>query len=212
MEQTHGVGPMSASEEEGSVVHVAIGQFGGPTTVINASLLGALETLDRSGAAVRGIVGGTHGLIEGRTIELTGRAASLQWLARTPGAALRSGRRADVSDDDVQQAVRSLHALGAGALLVIGGNGTMALGHRLATAARAAHVDLSVIGIPKTVDNDVAGVDHTPGYPSAASFVLMALRDLRLDLQAMIGFEQVRVVEVMGRGTGRLAAVAARSR
>ena len=189
-------------------MRVAIGQFGGPTAVINNSLLGALETLDDAGATVFGIVGGTTGLLQGRTMELSGLSPSLQWLALTPGSALRAGRRGDVTEADLLTAVRHLQAQRVDALLVIGGNGTMALGNRLAGVASERHYPLRVIGIPKTIDNDIVGVDHTPGYPSAVSFVRMALRDLQIDLEAMAGFEQVRVVEVMGRSAGWLAAVA----
>ena len=188
-------------------MRVAIGQFGGPTAVINNSLLGALETLDDAGATVFGIVGGTTGLLQGRTMELSGLSPSLQWLALTPGSALRAGRRGDVTEADLLTAVGHLQAQRVDALLVIGGNGTMALGNRLAGIASERHYPLRVIGIPKTIDNDIVGVDHTPGYPSAVSFVRMALRDLQIDLEAMAGFEQVRVVEVMGRSAGWLAAV-----
>jgi len=189
-------------------MRVAIGQFGGPTAVINNSLLGALETLDSAGATVLGIVGGTTGLLQGQTSELSGLSPSLPWLAQTPGSALRSGRKAGVTYADLQTAVQQLEAKRVDAVLVIGGNGTMALGSRLASVARDCHYPLRVIGIPKTIDNDIVGVDHTPGYPSAVSFVRMALRDLSLDLEAMVGFEQVRVVEVMGRNAGWLVAVA----
>lgn len=189
-------------------MRVAIGQFGGPTAVLNASLYGALTQLDLDGATVFGVVGGGQGLVSGDFISLTGRSQDCGWLATTPGAALRAGRFAAFADR-VDVVVRHLRQRGIDGLLVIGGNGTMALADLIRREAISAGYGLQVMGVPKTIDNDLPGVDHTPGYPSAAHFLLGALRDLAHDLDAMAGFEQVRVVEVMGRHTGWLAAVAA---
>ncbi|WP_029421358.1 diphosphate--fructose-6-phosphate 1-phosphotransferase [Alicyclobacillus macrosporangiidus] len=187
---------------------VAIGQFGAPTAVLNASLFGALQVLDDAGAEVFGVIGGVRGLIHGDWFDLSRFSRHGQWLLRTPGAALRAGRYADFHEV-VDQAVEQLRQKGIDALIVMGGNGTMGLGAALHDAARAKGYPLAVIGVPKTIDNDIVGIDHTPGYPSAARFVIEAVRDLTLDLEAMVGFEQVRIVEVMGRRCGWLAAAAA---
>ncbi len=188
-------------------MRVAIGQFGGPTTVLNASLFGALRALCASGASAFGVVGGGAGLANGRFVPLPGKIDDFAWLKDTPGAALRSGRQAAFANH-VDVAVKNLRDSRMDGLLLVGGNGTMELADSLQREAQAQGYPLRVMGIPKTIDNDVVGIDHTPGYPSAARFVLQALRDLAQDLDAMTGFEQVRVVEVMGRNTGWLAAVA----
>jgi len=185
---------------------VAVGQFGAPTAVLNASLFGVLDTLQQANAQVYGIYGGARGLLNGHFLELVNGGAQ-DWLQRVPGAALAAGRQAGFAEAS-KEAVSKLKTEHFDALIVLGGNGTMALAQSIEQQAERARWKLPVIGVPKTIDNDIMGVDHTPGYPSAAQFVLQALRDLAIDLEAMVGFEQVRVVEVMGRRSGWLAAVA----
>ncbi|WP_067933220.1 6-phosphofructokinase [Alicyclobacillus kakegawensis] len=188
-------------------MRVAVGQFGAPTAVLNASLFGVLDSLSKAGAEVYGILGGAWGLSQGNVHPLS-FARPPEWLLHTPGAALGAGRQLSFAAH-AGEAVQNLRERHVDALIVMGGNGTMALGQIVERESQARGYDLQVIGIPKTIDNDIAGVDHTPGYPSAAQFVLKALCDLAIDLEAMVGFEQVRVVEVMGRRTGWLAAAAA---
>ncbi len=93
-------------------------------------------------------------------------------------------------------------------VLLIGGNGTMAAAHRIALAAP----DIRVVGVPKTVDNDLAGTYVAPGYPSAARYVAESVRDVGLDLRAMATFEDVVIFELMGRHAGWLAAASALAR
>ncbi len=186
---------------------VAVGQFGAPTAVLNATLFGALEVFDFAKTEVIGAVGGPNGLIHREFIPLRGRLEGLHWLLETPGAALLAGRKANFSAS-VEHVMKNLRHEGVEGLLVIGGNGTMAMADCILQAAKADGYDLQVVGVPKTIDNDLIGVDHTPGFPSAAQFVLQALSNLVADLESMVGFEQVRIVEVMGRKTGWLAATA----
>lgn len=82
----------------------------------------------------------------------------------------------------------------------------------MALAAALQAAGIPAVGIPKTIDNDLAGTDHAPGYPSAAAFVAAATADLAADLRAMAGFEDVRLIEVMGRRAGWLAAASALAR
>lgn len=185
---------------------VAVGQFGAPTAVFNASLYGVLDQLQQGNAEVLAIRGGALGLSQG-DLRAISTNEPLEWLLQTPGAALAAGRQSDFRQF-AGDAVGHLQAANIDALVVLGGNGTMALGQQMEEEARARGYGLQVIGVPKTIDNDIVGVDHTPGYPSAAQFILQAVRDLSIDLEAMVGFEQVRVVEVMGRRTGWLAAAA----
>ncbi|HMK62732.1 MAG TPA: 6-phosphofructokinase, partial [Acidimicrobiales bacterium] len=102
--------------------------------------------------------------------------------------------------------VERIVSAGVDGLALIGGNGTMHLADRLhRIGARRPGRRLSVVGVPKTVDNDVAGTDHSPGYPSAARFLVQAVSALAVDQQAMVSIEQVRVVETLGRRSGWLA-------
>ncbi len=185
-------------------MRVLVGQFGGPTAVLNASLYGVLEGLARPGVTALGVRGGGQGLLAGNLIPLSGPPPA--WLRTTPGAALGSGRhRPDAQDDARLARVASQ----VDAAVLIGGNGTMALAQRLAAVGEGR---LPVVGVPKTIDNDLRGTDHAPGYPSAARFVLTAVRDLATDLRAMAGFEDVRLIEVMGRDAGWLTAAASLAR
>lgn len=188
-------------------MRVVLGQFGAPTAVLNASLYGVADGFRDQNVELYGAVGGAFGLLQSQFAPFTEDLESLSWLKSTPGAALRAGRHADFSSV-VDQAVENLRRFGADGLVVMGGNGTMGLGHSIHEAAKTKGYSLQVVGVPKTIDNDILGIDHAPGFPSAANFVIKAVRDLTLDLEAMVGFEQVRVVEVMGRKAGWLAAAA----
>ena len=188
----------------GGWVRVLVGQFGGPTVVLNASLYGVLDGLARPGVTVLGVRGGGQGLLAGDLTPLSGPPPT--WLRTTPGAALGSGRHRPAAEDDARLARAAAQV---DAAVLIGGNGTMALAHRLAAVSGGR---LAVVGVPKTIDNDLWGTDHAPGYPSAARFVLTAVRDLATDLWAMAGFEDVRLIEVMGRNAGWLTAAASLAR
>ena len=195
--------PHGADPGEATRLRIVVAQFGGPTTVLNASLHGALEALHAGGAEVLAARGGARGLLAEPLAPLPGPPP--RHLLRTPGAALGAGRFA-VGAAEVATVAARLRGMGVEACLLMGGNGTMGL-------ALALHVaGLRVAAVPKTIDNDIVGTDHTPGYPSAAAFVAGAVADLATDLRAMAGFEDVRLIEVMGRRAGWLAAAAALAR
>ncbi|RXT07024.1 diphosphate--fructose-6-phosphate 1-phosphotransferase [Ammoniphilus sp. CFH 90114] len=186
---------------------IAIAQAGGPTAVINSSLYGFLKGFSHcDNVQVYGIYGGIAGLIDGRFIHLNHRAVGeYEWLQNVPGAALGAGRK-PLSEQDIGRIILQLKEKGVSALAIVGGNGTMWSCNQIAETAREMGYNLQVIGIPKTVDNDLVETDHTPGYGSAARFVAHAVRDLAFDLESMKNFENVRVVETMGRNVGWLAA------
>ncbi len=188
---------------------VAIAQVGGPTAVINSSLHGFLRELGQHGSepVVYGIQGGMSGFAEGRFVRLAAGSRT-DWLRSMPGAALEAGRKA-LTEADVEQCVRHLMAHDIRYVSLIGGNGTMWACSRIYRKALEMGYELHVVGIPKTVDNDIMETDHTPGFPSAARFVAHAVRDLAADLSSMRNFEQVRVIETMGRNVGWLTAAAA---
>lgn len=181
-------------------------QAGGPTAVLNTSLLGVVRGA-RDRAELYAVGGGPAGLVAGTFTPLD--ATVVEQRHRRAGALLGAGRLA-MSDADVEHAVRMLETAGIDGLVVIGGNGSMTLASRLAEAGRSQ--GLSVMGAPKTVDNDVVQTDRAPGFASAAAFVIDVVRNLADDQQAMGGLEDVRLVETIGRDVGwvALASLAAR--
>ncbi|MBK8047451.1 MAG: diphosphate--fructose-6-phosphate 1-phosphotransferase [Anaerolineales bacterium] len=195
-------------------MNALIAQCGGPTAVLNASLAGAVSAWQHVPGQGRifGSRYGLHGLETGNWVDLTGLTqADLDRLAHQPGAALGASRHRP-EDGNFAPMVRQLDVAGIGVVLLAGGNGTMAAAQRLNAVAAVEGVSLRVIGIPKTIDNDLAGTDVTPGYGSAARYVAYSTQDVTLDLYAMRGFDQVVVIEVMGRHAGWLAAAAALAR
>ncbi len=190
---------------------MVIGQSGGPTAVINASLVGAIHEAQRIDA-VDGIYGaqnGIEGLLDRRLIDLRREPAStVSALMTTPSAALGSCRYR-LKAEDPDRVVSLLRELGVRYFLYIGGNDSADTAHRVAEAAQAAGYDLRVIGIPKTIDNDLPVTDHCPGYGSAARFIAQTTMDSARCTEAMPGHYPVKVIEVMGRYAGWLAGAAA---
>ena len=182
---------------------------GGPTPVINASLLGVVEEARRH-AGIDGLWGARHGIdgiLRGHFIDLYGLSAeTLQAVGRAPSSALGTSR----SEADLEQLVAILQAREVRWLLYTGGNGSMGTAARIAAAVAAIDYELHVVGIPKTIDNDLVGTHHTPGYSTAARFFACALRDIGADNRALPG--QVEFVEVMGRNAGWLVAATALAR
>jgi 6-phosphofructokinase len=191
--------------------HLLIGQSGGATAVINASLAGAVRAA-LSTDAIDGIYGaryGIRGVLDGDLLDLRRQpVATWERLARTPSAALGSCRYR-LRDGDAERAVERLRALGVRYFLYIGGNDSADTALRLAAAARAMAYDLGVICVPKTIDNDLPETDHCPGYGSAARFIALATMDSALCTTSMPDHYPVKVIEVMGRDAGWLAAASA---
>jgi 6-phosphofructokinase 1 len=160
---------------------------------------------------------GWQGVVQADWIELTEYENRVPpYLEDLPGAALGSGRYR-LTDEELPRALEHLHRYRVGAVFVIGGNGSMAAAHKLHQAALSAgySVDgqpLRVVGVPKTIDNDLNGTDFAPGYGSAARFIAQTVRDVGLDLWSMRNFDDVAIVEVMGRHVGWLAAASALAR
>ncbi len=192
-------------------MNLLIAQCGGPTAVINASLASLVKAAQASPGIGR-VLGarlGLEGLLAGDWVELTGLTpADLARLRMQPGAALGGGRYRPTAED-LDRAPAWLAARGVDAVALIGGGGTMAAGLALDRAARAHGAPLRVAGVPKTIDNDLAGTDVAPGYGSAARFIAQTTRDAGLDLRAMRRFDDVMVIEVMGRHAGWLASASA---
>lgn len=195
-------------------MNVLVLQSGGPTPVFNASLWGVIDGC-RVEPKIKRLFGarqGIQGLISGDWVELTAFENRFPpYLDTQPGAALGCGRY-HLDAEQIPAILARLAHHEISAVIIIGGNGSMAAGQVLAEGAAAQGYALQVIGVPKTVDNDLAGTDFAPGYGSAARFIAQTVRDISLDLYAMRNFDDVAVVEVMGRHTGWLAAASALAR
>jgi ATP-dependent phosphofructokinase / diphosphate-dependent phosphofructokinase len=191
--------------------HLVIGQSGGATAVINASLVGAFHEALASDA-VDGIWGARHGIegvLKQDLLDLRAEPeATWQGLLTTPSAALGSCRYR-LQPEDPERALAILRRLGVRYFLYIGGNDSADTAHRIALAAQSAGYDLRVLCVPKTIDNDLPLTDHCPGYGSAARFLALATMDSALCTEAIPNHYPVKIIEVMGRDAGWLAAASA---
>jgi 6-phosphofructokinase len=193
---------------------LVVGQSGGPTQVINSSLVGIIEEalVNQSITGIYGSVRGISGVLNERFVDL-GRESreTLVLLRQTPGAALGTVRYKLVPED-YGRIVEILRAHDVRFFCYIGGNDSMDTAHKVHLAAQEMGYELCVIGVPKTVDNDLVHTDHCPGYGSAARFVALAVRDSGRDTESMGPSSPVKIVEVMGRNAGWLTAAAALGR
>ena len=190
-----------------------VGQSGGCTHVINASLRGVVEEARRrrSIAAIWGMRHGVEGIL-GRDIVNLGRETpeSIRRIGRCPAAALGSCRR-KVSRSEINEIIQFLRANDITHLIYIGGNDSAQTAHRISIAA-AREIATNVVAVPKTIDNDLPGTDHCPGFGSAARFIASVVADTGMETEGMRTVEPVKIIEVMGRNAGWLAASAALAR
>jgi 6-phosphofructokinase 1 len=187
---------------------ILVAQGGGPTAVINQSLVGvALEARRFSQIGhIYGAHHGVRGIIEEDFVDLTQETShNLEMVANTPSSALGSTR--DKPDAAYcHEIFKVLQAHQIGHFFYIGGNDSSDTVRIVSQEAQAANYNLRCIHIPKTIDNDLVGNDHTPGFPSAARFVAQAFAGANLDNAALPG---VYVGVVMGRHAGFLTAASA---
>jgi len=185
---------------------------GGPTAVINASLAGVIEQR-RAHPEITALYGARHGILgvlHEDFLDLDRQdPGAIENLARTPGSALGSCRH-KVRAEDYDRILKVFDAHQVRYFFYNGGNDSMDTAWKVAHLAEQAGYELRVIGIPKTIDNDLPETDHCPGYGSAALFYACALRDIGADLRELPG--RVTVVEVMGRDAGWLTAATALAR
>lgn len=183
---------------------IVIGQVGGPTSVINTTLSGFVKSTKDDHELIY-IENGYEGLFYGRFIK--GEEKLNKWIIdneRVPGACLGSGRFS-LSERSIETCVEQLKSINADTLVVIGGNGTMKALNKIEEKSTEIGFQIQVIGLPKTVDNDLGGTDHAPGFGSAAKYVAQTTLDISRDLRSMKNFEKVRILETMGRNSGWLA-------
>ncbi|HUG23061.1 6-phosphofructokinase [Piscinibacter sp.] len=190
---------------------ILIAQGGGPTAVINQSLVGAVLAARgfRGIDLVYGARHGVRGIVNEDFVDLTQETShNLERVAATPASALGSTRdKPDVKY--CQEIFKVLQAHGIGQFFYIGGNDSSDTVRIVSEEAAKAGYPLRCMHIPKTIDNDLVGNDHTPGFPSAARFVVQAFAGANLDNAALPG---VYVGVVMGRHAGFLTAASALAR
>ena len=199
--------------------NLIVGQSGGPTAVINCSLYGVVSEArankDKIGH-IYGMVNGIEGFLSGNFLDfdekLPGKMA--EGLKITPAAYLGSCRYKlpDSLEDPVYaELFKRFEELSIGYFFYIGGNDSMDTTSKLSRYAQKIGSDVKVLGLPKTIDNDLVLTDHTPGYGSAARYVAETVREIVLDA-SVYNKESVTILEIMGRHAGWLTAAGALAR
>lgn len=189
-------------------------QSGGPTSVINTSLYGAIKEARRHPDLIDNIYGslnGIEGLIDDKLIDINKEDdEQIELLLQTPGSILGTTRRKlpqDIHDKVFMQIVDTLKKREIKYVFVNGGNDSMDTCSKLARLTKELGLDINVIGVPKTIDNDLACTDHSLGFPSAAKFVINTVNALSMDA-CCFKVGKIHVVEIMGRNAGWLTASA----
>lgn len=191
--------------------NVLVGQSGGPTAAINSSLAGVFDTARGMGAGVLGMRYGIEGLFKNKLLDLERALSSstdIQMLRQTPSSYLGSCRYKLPSPEEDQRPYELLFDLfernRIGSVLYIGGNDSMDTIAKLSAYGEREGSGIRFIGVPKTIDNDLEGTDHTPGYGSAAKFIATSVAEIGRD-SSVYDLKNVTFVEIMGRNTGWLA-------
>lgn len=190
-----------------------VGQSGGPTSAINATLSGVIEQAAKAGLRVLGARNGIEGVFKENFIDLTQRAKDEEFvslLSKTPASALGSCRYKLNSKniEEFEKIVEVFHRNDIAYFVYIGGNDSMDTVYQLDKYLREHHIeDIKVIGAPKTIDNDLCGIDHCPGFGSSAKYIATIFAELEREL-IVYDLESVLIIELMGRNAGWLAASA----
>lgn len=200
--------------------NVIVGQSGGPTAVINASLYGVVcEALNRedSFGLVYGMINGIEGFLHGhymdmKPLEMSGE---LELIRHTPGSYLGSCRYKlpeELDNEVYGRLFEKFEEMDIGYFFYIGGNDSMDTVSKLSRYAAKVGSDMKVIGIPKTIDNDLVETDHTPGFGSAAKYIASTVREIAIDASVYDNKKSVTIVEIMGRHAGWLTAASVLAR
>jgi len=192
-----------------------VAQSGGPTTVINASACGVIQEAMKSGKIGK-VIGATNGILGVLKEDLFNISAekpeTIAGLKSSPAAAIGSCRyklkKMEESKADFQRVVDVFKAHNIRYFFYAGGNDSMDTADKVNKLAAEAHYDLVCMGIPKTVDNDLACTDHCPGYPSVAKFVAVSAMEAGRDTEALCTTDTCTILEVMGRNAGWIALAA----
>lgn len=193
---------------------VLFGQSGGPTSVINASASGVFLTAlkEKKVTKVYGALHGIRGILNEELIDLSQEDENeLELLKTTPSSALGSVRYklkdAAVDETDYKRLLEVFKAYDVRFFFYNGGNDSMDTCNKISKYMAKSGWDMNVVGVPKTIDNDLFGTDHCPGYGSAAKFIATSLMEVNLDMH-VYDTPMICIVEIMGRNAGWLTAAA----
>ena len=198
--------------------NILVGQSGGPTAVINSSLYGVVfggwdhPEINK----VYGMINGVEGFLEGRYFDFEEEMTleDIEKLETTPGAFLGSCRfklPESIEDNRFATLFEKFETLEIGYVVYIGGNDSMDTVSKLSRYATKVDSDIKIMGVPKTVDNDLVRTDHTPGFGSAAKYVATTVREITMDAN-VYERKSVTIVEIMGRHAGWLTAASVLAR
>lgn len=199
--------------------NVIVGQSGGPTSVINSSLVGVFKTAkDRGAGKVYGMLHGIKGLLDNQYVDLSEHIKTdldIDLLKRTPSSFLGSCRYKlpEICDNRevYDQIFAKLNELEIEAFFYIGGNDSMDTIKKLSDYAVLVNSNIKFMGVPKTIDNDLATTDHTPGYGSAAKYIAAVTKEIIRD-GLVYDYQTITIMEIMGRNAGWLTAATALSK
>ncbi len=195
-------------------MNIVVAQSGGPTCAINASLAGVFKRGCKSDKIdkIYGSINGINGIIRQNLVDLSDYIKSeedIKLLIDTPSTALGSCRyklaECEKDETDYKKIVECLKKYDIGMFFYIGGNDSMDTVMKLSAYFSENNIDIKVIGIPKTIDNDLCGTDHSPGFGSAAKYVAATMQEIIRDSR-VYSVKSVTIVEIMGRHAGWLTA------
>ena len=192
--------------------NVLVVHGGGPTSVMNASLYGVLKEAERHSqiGAVYGAIGGVEGILKENLLNLSEFQGAKELLLHTPGSAIGSSRY-PVTEEDYNKTPIILKKYNIKYILPNGGNGTMDTCCKIyKSCIEAGYTDIKVVGIPKTIDNDIAITDHTPGFGSAARYLAATVREVAEDVKSLP--IHVCIIEALGRNAGWITAASVLAR
>lgn len=186
-----------------------VAQSGGPTAVINASVAGVVtEALNNP--CIEEIYGGMNGvlgILKEDLIDLAEESQqNIRGLRYTPASALGTCRFKLKRDSDYERVLEVFEAHNIRYFFYAGGNDSQDTADKISKLAQEKNYELRVIGVPKTIDNDLVTTDHCPGYGSVVKYICTVIREMALDHEAMGQHDLVSIVEVMGRNAGWIAA------
>ncbi len=188
-----------------------VGQSGGPSAVVNSSLGGVIQEALRH-EEIQGVYGARHGvqgLLKEDIVDLRReKPSTIEGLRRTPTMALGSCRY-KAAAEDYERVLDIFSAYNVRYFFYVGGNDSMHTTHEIGRIAHERGYDIRVMGVPKTIDNDLAFTDHSPGYGSAARFEAITAREMVMDTLSLRYTEVAKVIETMGRNSGWVTAATA---
>lgn len=188
--------------------NVIFAQSGGPTAVINSSICGAIQEAWRHKeiTGMYGSINGILGVLNENMIDLNKESKrNIELLKQTPSSSLGSSRY-KLKDNDYGRILDVLKAYNIRYFFIAGGNDSMDTANKVFKLAKEKNYELYVMGIPKTVDNDLTITDHCPGYGSVSRWLAISVRDSGLDTVAIYTSDTIKIVETMGRNAGWITA------